>query len=90
MTALILKRANGSRVGNVVWSDDDYDVCEAKRVIGRIMLHPQAPSGQPWFWTCTAREAPPSIHNRGYTASREFAMAAFKSQWLARMPGRTA
>jgi hypothetical protein len=29
----------------------------------------------------TAREIPPSIHNRGYSATREQAMADFKKQW---------
>jgi hypothetical protein len=52
-------------------------------VIGRIMRHPQAPEGQPWFWTITAREQPPSVYNRGYAASREQAMADFKARWVA-------
>ena len=30
-------------------------------VIGRIFRHPQAPEAQPWFWTITAREQPPSV-----------------------------
>jgi hypothetical protein len=30
---------------------DDYEVLDANRKpIGRIMLHPQAPHGRPWFW----------------------------------------
>jgi hypothetical protein len=33
-------------------SKDDYVVLNGKgQVIGRIMLHPQAPKAQPWFWT---------------------------------------
>ena len=40
-------------------------------VVGRIMRHPQAPEEQPWFWTITAREQPPSVYNRGYAVSRE-------------------
>jgi hypothetical protein len=64
---------------------DDYIVLDDKRqVIGRIMLHPQAPKNQPWFWTITALEQPPSIDNKGYSAPRERAMADFKQQWLAR------
>ena len=78
---LVLKRANKSRGGSH-WSDDDYDVYDGERVIGRIMLHPQAPKDQPWFWTITARGAKPSIYNRGYAASREQAMADFKSRWV--------
>jgi hypothetical protein len=46
------------------------------------MLDSQAPQGRPWFWTITAREKPPSIHNRGFSATRERAMADFKAQWL--------
>src|SRR5262249_58847643 len=46
------------------WSKDDYDVRldDARGpVVGRIMRHPQAPQGQPWFWTITARGRPQSI-----------------------------
>ncbi len=45
---LTLKRASNSRPGGP-WSDDDYDVFAGERHIGRIMRHPQAPQGQPWF-----------------------------------------
>jgi hypothetical protein len=55
---------------------DDYEVFDS-----RIMRHPQAPKDQPWFWTITAREIPPSVHNRGYSATREQAMVDFKKQW---------
>ena len=77
---LTLIRANKSRGGGH-WSDDDYDVRDNPgRVVGRIMLHPQAPKDQPWIWTIV-EGIPPSIHNRGYAASREEAMAAFKARW---------
>ena len=70
--------------GGEWWSPDDYDVRDSHgKVVGRIMLHPQAPKDQPWFWTITAREIPPSVYNRGYSATREQAMADFK------MAGRT-
>jgi hypothetical protein len=62
---------------------DDYEVFDSnRRVVGRIMLHPQAPKDQPWFWTITAREIPSSVHNHGYSATREQAMADFKTRWL--------
>ena len=77
-----LVHANKSRGGGF-WSDDDYDVRdEGNQVIGRIVLHPQAPKDQPRFWTITAREAKPSIHNKGYAASREQTMADFKMRWM--------
>ena len=73
--SLTLVRANKSRGGH--WSDDDYDVRDdAGRVVGRVMLHPQAPKDRPWFWTIVQGIAP-SVYNHGYAASREQAMADF-------------
>ena len=57
-----------------------YDVFASDRYIGRIMLAPQAPQGAPWFWTITAR-VPQTTADRGYEATRELAMAAFKAAW---------
>jgi hypothetical protein len=62
----------------------DYDVKlgdASGPVVGRIMRHPQASEAQPWFWTITAREQPPSVYNRGYAASREQAMRYFKVRY---------
>jgi|SRR6478736_7418781 hypothetical protein len=59
---------------------DDHVVLDGGRVIGRIFQQPQA-KGQPWFWTITAMEYPRTIHGRGYSATREQAMADFKTQW---------
>jgi len=56
--------------------------CATRHVIGRIFQQPQAPQGRPWFWTITALDYPPSIHSRGYSPTREQAMADFKKQWL--------
>jgi len=55
-------------------------VFDGERHIGRIMHHPQAPEGEPWFWTITAR-VPQSTADRGYAATREEAMADFKAAW---------
>ena len=76
---LTLKRASKSRPSGT-WSDDDYDVFDGEQHIGRIMLHPQAPLGEPWFWTITAR-VPNTMHDRGYAATREAAMANLKARW---------
>jgi len=63
--------------------DEDYVVLDDKgQLVGHIILYPQTPKEKPWFWTITTREYPPTIHSRGYSATREEAMADFKKQWL--------
>jgi hypothetical protein len=78
----VLIKASKSHGG--VWSDDDYIVRDRARnvVVGRVMRHPQAPEAQPWFWTITAREQPPSVYNHGYATSREQAMRYFKARYV--------
>ena len=82
MSTLVLKHANKNRLGAIDWGPNDFDVCEGDRCIGRIFLSLQAPEGRPWFWTITALDYPPSIHSRGYSPTREQAMADFKKRWL--------
>jgi hypothetical protein len=82
---LILVSARKGR-GSGQWDKDDYDVRLGNGsgpVVGRIMRHPQAPDGQPRFWTITAPEQPPSVYNRGYAASRDQAMRYFKARYVA-------
>ena len=51
---LTLKRASKSRPSGT-WSDDDYDVFDGERHIGRILCTHAASRETPWFWTITAR-----------------------------------
>lgn len=79
---LVLVRANKSRGGDH-WSTDDFDVRlgdASGQVIGRIFHAPMAPKDRPWFWTITAR-LPQQPTDRGYAATREQAMAAFRLAW---------
>ena len=80
MKTLILKKT-ASHYGEAHWPDNDFVVLDRDKVVGRIMLHPQAPKGQSWFWTITQGLAP-STYNRGYAATRLQAMTDFKSRWL--------
>jgi hypothetical protein len=80
-TKLTLVHAAKSR-GGVLWSKDDYDVYDGeRRVIGRIMLHPQARKDRPWLWTITVRARIASLSDSGYAVSREQAFADFRARW---------
>jgi len=60
---------------------NDFTVLEAGRCTGHIFLSPQAPEGRSWFWTITDMNFPASTDNKGYCATREEAMAAFRTRW---------
>ena len=81
MNLLILKTTR-SQYGSRFDARNDYVVLDGDRVIGRIFLSPHSPLGRNWMWTITAPDYPRSIHSRGYSATREEAMADFKAQWL--------
>jgi hypothetical protein len=71
MAPLILKRASASWSSGQ-WSDDDYDVLENGKVVGRNFL-PAAPAGRQWMWA-----SGPGGHieraAHGYEPTREAAM----------------
>ena len=82
MQTLILEHANKNRLDAIEWGPNDFDVLdEDRRCIGRIFQSVQAPHRR-HFWTITAREYPPTINSRGYSPTREQAMADFTAQWL--------
>jgi hypothetical protein len=76
-TTFTLVRTDKSRGGG----DDDYDVCDGDKVVGRIVRHPQAPMEAPWFWVIVAQGRKRSLSDRGYAVSREQAIAQFRTQW---------
>ena len=83
MTALVLKHANKSSPGKMtIWGPDDFDVCVSDRCIGRIFQQPQAPAGPQLDVGDHCTDYPRTIeHSRGYSETREQAMADFKAQW---------
>ena len=75
----VLVRASKNRPEGK-WADDDYDVLNASgRVVGRIFRPPQAPDGQPWFWSLL--RTPQRATDRGYATTRERAMLEFRAAW---------
>jgi hypothetical protein len=77
-TTFTLVRTDMSRGGG----DDDYDVCDGDKVIGRIVRYPQAPMEAPWFWVIIAKDlSPPWLRDRGYAVSREHALEQFRARW---------
>jgi len=82
MTDLVLVSAKESRGGGD-WSRDDYDVRlgdASGRVVGKIFKAVMAPDDLSWLWTITER-TPRKLTDRGYAATLEEAMEAFKSAW---------
>jgi len=77
MTPLILKRGDPSRR-----RDNDYDVLEDGKVVGRIFhLEAAAPEGRPWMWASGHSADTIKRAAHGYAETREAAMAAFAKSW---------
>jgi hypothetical protein len=67
-------------LGSGKLKDDFVVLDEYRHTIGRILWTHAASRETPWFWTITARW-PQNPYDRGYAATREEAMAAFKAAW---------
>jgi hypothetical protein len=77
-TTFTLVRTTKDRGGD----NDDYDVCDGDKVIGRIVRDPLAPMEAPWFWVIIAKDlSPPWLRDRGYAVSRDHALAQFRARW---------
>ena len=61
-------------------SEDDYDVLEDGRVVGRIFKVPVAPQSRPWMWA-SGHSGHITRAAHGYEQIREAAMAAFAKSW---------
>ena len=74
--ALILRRANVSRIGGE-WDESDYDVFDGERCVGRIFLD----ANNAWFWgvdfQITGRKS------YGHAPTLDEAKAAFRKEYLA-------
>ena len=80
MSGLLLRRAFVYRSGH--WVDDDYDVYDGERIIGRIFRAEAGhPKETPWMWTIVFHERKPPGPHQGFAVSREEAMLAFKASW---------
>jgi hypothetical protein len=76
----VLMKASKKRGGDW-WSPDDYDVRDSHgKVVGRIP--PPASTERPAV-VLDDNGTPPVSHNRGYSTTREHAMADFKARWAA-------
>jgi hypothetical protein len=75
---LILRRANASRPSGQ-WQDDDFDVFDGERDVGRI-YRVNSHDGT-WFWGMSFQVIRRKSY--GYALSLDEAMAAFKAAYLA-------
>ncbi len=75
----LIRKNTANHYGKPDWGENDFVVLDNGQVVGRIMLHPQAPKAQPWMWTITACDMPPSTHNHGYAGSLDDCQSEIQS-----------
>jgi hypothetical protein len=80
MPALTLRRANVSRKGGE-WQDEDYDVVDGERDVGRIYRVNDFPGRESWFWGVSFDLTKNKSY--GYSASLDEAKAAFRAEYEA-------
>jgi hypothetical protein len=79
-TALILRRANVSRKGGN-WNDDDYDVFDGDRCVGRVYSVDADGDHETWFWGISFQLT--GRKSYGHAASLAAAQAAFRAEYEA-------
>ena len=79
--ALILRRANLSRKGGS-WQDEDYDVFDGEREVGRVYLVTGRGGRESWFWGVSFQVTKRKSY--GYATSLDDAKAAFWAEYEAR------
>jgi hypothetical protein len=77
---LILRRANVSRISGH-WQDEDYDVFDGERDIGRVYLVDGFGGTETWFWGVAFHVTKRKSY--GYATSLDAAKAAFKAEYKA-------
>ena len=76
--ALILRRANVSRISGR-WQDEDYDVFDGDREVGRIYLVDAYGGNETWVWGVSFQLTGRKCY--GHATSLDDAKAAFKAEY---------
>ena len=75
---LLLRRAEKCRPGQR--SNNDYDVFDGDRLVGRILWNSDSSPRRSWSWSILLRNRP-RMRDHGYAATREIALEKFKARW---------